>query len=305
MPNEHELATVHPQNPERQNRIDPGILDKLMGGGDLSGLSPQQRSEYYVALCERLKLNWLSQPFAYLFLDKKLVLYVRKDATDQLRNIHGVSVEIRERNISGDICTVIAKLTLPNGRTDESIGAVPLKKEGGRWTTVNGQRVFEPNGQLVDLSPAERANAYMRSETKSKRRGTLSIIGLGMMDESELDTLPDARPVSFEEAQKIPQTIESAQSAPQAPPDPAQALRDRMKTKDDIISVFAELRDQLMQILGDEQGAARFREMLRLHNADRIEGFAGRPLGEVKDAAVDIAQRIGNIRASVKEQGNA
>lgn len=36
------------------------------------------------------------------------------------------------------------------------------------------------------------ANAMMKAETKSKRRATLSISGLGMLDESEIETIPNA-----------------------------------------------------------------------------------------------------------------
>src|SRR4029077_13307885 len=38
------------------------------------------------------------------------------------------------------------------------------------------------------------ANAYMKAETKAKRRGTLSICGLGWMDETEADSIPGAAP---------------------------------------------------------------------------------------------------------------
>jgi hypothetical protein len=57
---------------------------------------------------------------------------------------------------------------MPNGRRDESTGAVYVANKKGD-----------------DL-----CNTYMRGETKAKRRVTLSICGLGILDESELDTLP-------------------------------------------------------------------------------------------------------------------
>ena len=40
------------------------------------------------------------------------------------------------------------------------------------------------------------ANAYMKAETKAKRRVTLSICGLGMLDETEVETIPDAKQVT-------------------------------------------------------------------------------------------------------------
>lgn len=40
-----------------------------------------------------------------------------------------------------------------------------------------------------------KANALMKAETKAKRRVTLSIAGLGWVDETEIDTIPDKRRV--------------------------------------------------------------------------------------------------------------
>jgi hypothetical protein len=57
---------------------------------------------------------------------------------------------------------------LANGRTDESTGAVPIKG-------VHGEAL---------------ANAFLKAETKAKRRVTLSICGLGLLDETELETIP-------------------------------------------------------------------------------------------------------------------
>ncbi len=62
-------------------------------------------------------------------------------------------------------------------RTDESIGAVPLP-----------------------TSPADKANAMMKAETKAKRRVTLSICGLGMLDETEIETIAGAHPVPYKPA---------------------------------------------------------------------------------------------------------
>ena len=36
------------------------------------------------------------------------------------------------------------------------------------------------------------ANGLMKAETKAKRRCTLSLCGLGMLDESEIETIPGA-----------------------------------------------------------------------------------------------------------------
>jgi hypothetical protein len=50
------------------------------------------------------------------------------------------------------------------------------------------------------------ANAMMKAETKSKRRVTLSICGLGMLDETEIETIKEAAPVEIvDDDQEPPQ----------------------------------------------------------------------------------------------------
>src|SRR5260370_32382559 len=70
-----------------------------------------------------------------------------------------------------DVYIVRARATMPDGRTDESLGAV----------------------SLAGLEGEALANALMKAETKAKRRVALSICGLGMLDETEVETLPSAR----------------------------------------------------------------------------------------------------------------
>lgn len=143
---------------------------------DLAKLSDEARANYYRAVCESLGLNALTKPFAYIRLNKKLTLYARRDAADQLRRIHNVSIEITARERHDDVYVVTARATTPEGRQDESTGAVAI----GR------------------LSGDALANAYMKAETKAKRRVTLSLIGLGWLDESEIGTIPDAQPIKVD-----------------------------------------------------------------------------------------------------------
>jgi hypothetical protein len=143
-------------------------LEKVVVGGDLSALSPAERMGYYRAVCESVGLNPLTRPFEYLKLNGKLVLYARKDATDQMRSIHGISIELVSRVEVGDCYVVTAKATNSYGRTDESTGVVAV---GG----LKGEAL---------------ANALMKAETKAKRRVTLSICGMGFLDETEIDTIP-------------------------------------------------------------------------------------------------------------------
>ncbi len=152
--------------------LDPAIIQEVLLGGDLAKLTPAQRLAYYKRVCESVGLNPLTQPFAYINLNGKLVLYALKAATDQLRALHRISVDIKTREVIDGVYVVTAGATKPDGRRDESTGAVPIEH-------VKGEA---------------RANAMLKAETKAKRRVTLSICGLGMLDETEVETIPGATP---------------------------------------------------------------------------------------------------------------
>lgn len=143
------------------------IVHSLVTKGDVSMLTSEQRAEYYIQLCERVGLDPATQPFLPLRLSGKEVFYASKGAAEQLRKLHKISVLIVARERLEDVYYVTARATTPDGRTDESQGAVSI---GG----LKGENL---------------ANAVMKAETKAKRRVTLSIVGLGMLDESELDTI--------------------------------------------------------------------------------------------------------------------
>ena len=166
-----------------QPTLDPSIVQQVLLGGDLSRLTPEQRVSFYNRVCETLGLNPLTQPFAYLRLNGKDMLYAKKDATEQLRKIHGVSItEVSSQQV-GDVFVVTAKAQDRSGRTDASTGAVTIG----------------------NLKGDSLANALMKAETKAKRRVTLSICGLGMLDETEVETIrQDPPPLVTEVKPELP-----------------------------------------------------------------------------------------------------
>ncbi|WP_051318338.1 hypothetical protein [Cohnella thermotolerans] len=177
--------------------LDLSVMEKVVIRGDLSVLNPQERLVYYTKVCETLGLNPLTKPFDYLKLDGKLVLYAKRDCTDQLRKVHGISITITNRERIGDVYCVTARAAMPDGRTDEAIGVVSLLKKETVWDEMRQRNV--PTGNIVPLAPDELANALMKAETKAKRRVTLSIAGLGMMDESEIETVEGAQRIIIED----------------------------------------------------------------------------------------------------------
>lgn len=151
------------------------VLERVVVDGNLDQLTPAQRLDYYRAICEGLGLNPLTRPFQYLRLQGRLTLYATRDATDQLRRLHGISLTIVSRDVVNGVYVVTVRATTRDGRTEESIGAVSIDK----------------------LTGDALANALMKAETKAKRRVTLSIVGLGWLDETEIETVPGAQPVSI------------------------------------------------------------------------------------------------------------
>jgi hypothetical protein len=148
------------------------LLESVIIGGDLSKLTPVDRTRHYVRVCRSVGLNPYTQPFAYLSLQGRTQLYAKKDATDQLRAIHRISIDILARELVDGIYTVRVRSSDPSGRHDEDEGIVPL-----------------PDSTKGEF----RSNLMLKCVTKAKRRVTLSHCGLGMLDETEVETIPDAK----------------------------------------------------------------------------------------------------------------
>lgn len=155
--------------PIRTNK--PAAIESALLHGDLSKLSEEQRISHYMSVCDSLGLNPLTQPFAYITLNGKLQLYALRAAADQLRKINDVSLEIVSKDITDGILTIHVRAKLPNGRVDEELGAVSFPE------TLKGEA---------------RVNAELKAVTKAKRRVTLSICGLGWLDETEVADIPAA-----------------------------------------------------------------------------------------------------------------
>jgi hypothetical protein len=169
-------------------------IEHFIASGNLDVMKPEERTAYYIAVCESLGLNPATRPFEYLKMrsrggGEKTILYARKDCADQLRARDGITIEIIRTEVIADVLAVTVRASTPEGRTDDDIGAVELSG-----------------------SASDRANAVMKALTKAKRRVTLSICGLGFTDDSEVDTIPGA--------ERLPAQLPARTPAPQqiAPP---------------------------------------------------------------------------------------
>jgi hypothetical protein len=258
------------------------VIEAVITRGDLAKLNGAERTQYYTEVCRSIGLNPFTRPFEYIMLNGKLQLYARREATDQLRRLNGISLEVISRKIDGDILTVHVRAKDKAGRTDEDFGAV----------------------NIAGLKGEARANAEMKAVTKAKRRVTLSVSGLGFLDESEIEDIPrqPAVPVSTRAdldafAGVPPQHSLSHDSVREAEPPEApderslrileidarsaaaqgtEALRRHMR------SLTPEDRDRLAGLVGSRQKPG---ELLRLAQAsdDALKAAEPEPEDETAD----------------------
>jgi len=185
--------------------LSPALIERVLIHGDLASLTTPQKLSYLKAVCESVGLNPLTRPFEYIKLpDGRLVLYAKREATEQLRFKYGISIDPKSftREVIEGCYVVTVCATTPDGRTDMGTGAVAID-------TLKGQ---------------QRANAMMAAETKAKRRATLSLCGLGTLDESEVSSIPGASVLALpppERGLPDPHGDDADRPAPEAPPEDA------------------------------------------------------------------------------------
>ena len=144
------------------------MFTALVLNSDLSKLTEAQRVDYYKLVCERVGLDPYTKPFDMITLQGKLTLYANKAATAQLTAVNRLKVEIVSREVLGGLYVATVRATKPDGSSSEDIGAVSI-------TGLQGEAA---------------ANAMLKAITKAKRRAVLSVCGLGMMDETETESIP-------------------------------------------------------------------------------------------------------------------
>jgi hypothetical protein len=162
-------VAVRPTAIAVQDLSDETVFD-LVTGGDCSKLSTAQKLAYYKARCDAAGLDYRTTPFQFIKLSGKEVLYSLKAATDALAAKNGIRCEIIDQRTEEGIRIVTVRAACKDGRQTDEIGAVPI---GG----LKGEAL---------------ANGLMKAATKAKRRAVLSVTGLGMTDETEIDSIPGA-----------------------------------------------------------------------------------------------------------------
>lgn len=233
----------------------PATLERVLIHGDLSRLSEEERVFYYKHVCESVGLNPLTKPLAYLNLGQGLVLYAKKDATDQLRKIHGVSIYKIEEKFIGDAYKVTAYARDKEGKEDADEGVVVVK------------------GLIGD----KLANAMMKATTKAKRRVTLSICGLGLLDESEIESIPASERI-----------------APSARDNPAQSAEQVAQTPGHHVIGIGKFKGRTISDV-DPAELSQYIQWLKKSSADNNKALQGAALaladnGEAYLASLEVSE---------------
>jgi hypothetical protein len=199
----------------RTDTLDPAALESLVLRGDISGLTAAQKVQHYLGMCRILGLDAATQPLAYLRLSGKEVLYVTRGATDRLAAMHSLNREIIDGpkviDLAGTkLVIAVCRATLPGGRYETATATLPL---------------------------SDPATVLMKAETKAKRRATLAILGLGLLDETEVDSIPGA------------QTVEPAPARPLVDLAHALSAIDEAETCEATVTAYRAAQDSLRRVV--------------------------------------------------------
>lgn len=144
---------------------------------DFAALTPWQRRVVYCALARHAGLDPGQRPFGVLSSGVRRVLYAVPGLVDCLAEARGITTSVvsppRYAQWAGQhlvVCTVRAQDA--TGRTETSTGAV-------RW------RLWGPGG----------GDVAARSVARARGRAVLSLVGLAVLDASDLAELPSCSEV--------------------------------------------------------------------------------------------------------------
>ena len=248
-------------------------LENILVKGDLGALNAEQRTRYYEEICKALKLNPLTQPLQYLTLNGRLVLYAGKNATEQIAARENITIEIvAAGHLDEGTYRVHARAHMPSGRFADATGVLAL---------VN-RKTNQP------LTGQDLANAYMAAETKASRRAVLRLAGLGMLDETEVDTIPDAVRVEIPPRRALPEEQRRAL--------PEQRRPSSLERFKHWVAEQGMSDEDVLHVIGGERlDAVTLKEALKRMD---ISG-----LGELQDLLVSLWDDDGLVEDNDVEQG--
>ncbi|MFZ9812289.1 MAG: Rad52/Rad22 family DNA repair protein [Burkholderiaceae bacterium] len=216
------MQGIAPGAVEPRQVLDPKIQESIVLRGDLSGLNEAQKKEYYLFRCKQVGLDAAAKPFDLLKLNGKEILYANAGATQQLCSIHRLSTQITHRERIDDIYIVSVRVTAADGRVSENQGAVS---------------VGSARGDAL-------ANAILKATTKAIRRAVLAHCGLGMMDETEVETIPEARVMPMVITEDVKPTEQVQEGIVFMVPGAKEAYA-RYATNDDWVGGFLDMVEKI------------------------------------------------------------
>jgi len=234
--------------------IDPRVMREFVMTGDLSAIAKQDRPGLVMALCRYIGVDPIERPFSVFKDGKREVLYANRACTSALCRVRRISREViavEEKTIAGQL-VIFAKARatmLSTGRYDESTGVVPVMVDDKVWDE-QARRKVSKGWRMPD--PNEAANLPMKAETKAKRRAVLDLVGLGLTDESEIDTIKGARIAQIN--METGETFGAEPRAIAAAPDPVDPLGPRCAGKAaGIARAIADRVQELAVIMGIDE----------------------------------------------------
>ena len=262
--------------------IDPNIIESIVTKGDLSGLNQQQKVAYYNYRCQQIGLDPSAKPFDLLNLSGKQVLYANAGATQQLCAMHKLSTQITHRERVDDIYLVSCRVTGADGRVSENQGAV----------------------SVGNLKGDALANAILKATTKAIRRSVLAHCGLGMMDETEVETIPNAMRVNLQDPSPLvppPLPVQATEGEPLFVPGKEDAYG-LYANNQDWVDAFLTLvdkivdskkitaEDKMFKIEGLEKANAKMISLLKNDDVSLYEVFS-RGMGSARRDMADEAKK--------------
>lgn len=141
-------------------------------------LTQSQRGSFLWHYAKSLGLDPLTKPFNLIPGQRPgdLVIYANRAASDQLRKIHKLTIQeissgplMIGDKLRDDVWVTKVRVSSPDGRSEDHVGAVGI----------------------AGLEGEALSNAIMKCSTKASRRGTIAFCGLGMLDETEVSSIPN------------------------------------------------------------------------------------------------------------------
>lgn len=168
-------------------------FNELVQTMNVAVLTTSQRSSFLWHYSKSLGLDPLTKPFDLIATDKgKLIVYANRACSDQLRKIHNLTIKetysgplILGDETRKDVWVTKVNVSDPSGRSEDHVGAVGID----------------------GLSGDAFANAVMKCSTKASRRGTIAFCGLGMLDETEVASVPALSSEPSADERKTPEPV--------------------------------------------------------------------------------------------------